>query len=209
MTAAARGLVGSLAGVLGDHDLVLPRRGVEHQRAHRLGERLLRHQRAAYVGVVGDRHARGGLVGGLRQVGALDALLGVLERVEVAGREGRDGLGADHHPGVLDDVEHLGDAVVDLAEQPALRGLAAADLRVAEGDLAGVGDLDAHLVLDVGDVDAVALAGQLAGLVVEVVLGHPEEREALGAGAADALDALGAGEDEVHDVLAQVGVGAR
>src|SRR6476469_6437106 len=64
------------AGVLGDHDLVLPRRGVEHQRTHGLGERLLRHQRAAYVGVVGDRDAGGRLVVGLRQVGALDAVLG-------------------------------------------------------------------------------------------------------------------------------------
>ena len=54
---------------------VLPRRGVEHQRAHALGVRLLRHQRAAHVGVVGDRHARRGLVGGLGQVGALHALL--------------------------------------------------------------------------------------------------------------------------------------
>ena len=66
-------------------------------------------------------------------------------------------------------------------------------IRVAEGDLAGVGHLDAHLVLDVGDVDAVALAGQLAGLVVEVELRHDEQAEALGAGAADALDAHAGG----------------
>ena len=195
------------AGVLGQHHLVLPGRGVEHQRAHRLGERLLRHQRAAHVGVVGDRDARRGLVARLGQVGALDAGLGVVEGVEVAGRQGGDGLGADHHPGVLDDLEHLRDAVVDLAEQPALGRLAAADGGVAEGDLAGVGDLDAHLVLDAGDVGAVALAGQLAGLVVEVVLGHEEEREALGAGAADAVDAHRAGQHQVHDVLGQVGLG--
>ena len=98
------------------------------------------------------------LSAGLGQVGALHPLLGEVERVEVAGREGGDGLGADHHPGVLDDLEHLRDAVVHLAEQPADGRLAAADTRVAEGELAGVGDLDAHLVLDVGDVDAVALA---------------------------------------------------
>ena len=60
-----------------------------------------------------------GLVGHLREVGALDALLGVLEGVEVAGRQGRDRLRADHHAGELDDLEHLGDAVVHLAEQPA------------------------------------------------------------------------------------------
>src|SRR5690606_23023988 len=83
-----------------------------------------------------------------------------------------------------------------------------ADLRVAEGELAGVGHLDAHLVLDVGDVRTVALAGELTGLVVEVVLRDEEEREALGARAADALDALRAGEDEVEDVLLQVRLGA-
>ena len=102
-------------------------------------------------------------------------------------------LRAHHHPGVLDDLEHLRDAVVDLAEQPALGRLAAADAGVAEGELAGVGDLDAHLVLDVGDVGAVALAGQLAGLEVEVVLRHDEQAQALGARAADALDALRGG----------------
>ena len=70
---------------------------------------------------------------------------------------------------------------------------------VAEGHLAGVGDLQAHLVLDVGGVDAVALA-QLAGLPVEVVLRDEEEGQALGAGAV----ALGAGEHVVDDVLGHV-----
>ena len=198
-------LVG-LAVVLGDLDAVLPRGGVEHQRAHRLGERLLHHQRATYVGVVGDRHARGRLVRGLGEVGALHAGLGVLERVEVAGRQGGDRLGADHHPGVLDDLEHLRDAVVDLAEEVADGRLAAADAGVAEGELAGVGDLDAHLVLDVGDVGAVALA-ELTGLDVEVVLRHDEQAQALGAGAADALDAHGARQHHVDDVVAQVALG--
>ena len=46
------------------------------------------------------------------QVGALHPVLGVLQGVEVAGGEGGDRLGADHHPGVLDDHEHLPDAVV-------------------------------------------------------------------------------------------------
>ena len=116
----ALGQLVALAVVLGDLDPVLPGGGVEHQRPHPLGVRLLRHQRAADVGVVGDGDPRRGLVGGLGQVGALHPLLGVLEGVEVAGREGGDRLGADHHPGVLDDQEHLPDAVVHLAEQPAL-----------------------------------------------------------------------------------------
>ena len=193
--------------MLGDHHLVLPGRGVEHQRAHRLGERLLRHQRAAYVGVVGDRDPGRGLVGGPGEVGALDPLLGEVERVEVAGRQRGDGLGADHHPGVLDDLEHLRDAVVHLAEQPAAGRLAAADTGVAEGELAGVGHLDAHLVLDAGDVDAVALAGQLAGLHVEVELRHDEQAQSLGARTAGALDAERARQHHVDDVVAEVALG--
>ena len=133
------------------------------------------------------------------QVGALHAVLRVLQRVEVAGGERGDRLGADHHPGVLDDQEHLPDALVHVAQQPAL----GRDAVLAEGQLAGVGDLEAHLVLDVGGEDAVALA-QLAGLGVEVELRHDEQRQALGARAADALDADRAGQHVVDDVVGQV-----
>jgi hypothetical protein len=63
-------------------------------------------------------------------------------------------------------------------------------------------------VLHVGDVRAVALAGEVAGLEVEVVLGDQEEREALGARATDAVDALGAGQHQVHDVFLQLRLGA-
>ncbi len=102
---------------------------------------------------------------------------------------------------MLDDVEHLRDAVVDLADEPALGGNAVA----AEGHLARRGDLQAHLVLDVGDEGAVTLA-QFVGLEVEVRLRDEEQRQSLGAGAC----ALGAGQDEVEDVLEQVvGVGGR
>jgi hypothetical protein len=54
-------------------------------------------------------------------------------------------------------------------------------------------------VLDVGDEGAVALAG-LTGLGVEVELRHEEQRQTLGARAG----ALGAGQDQVHDVFEQV-----
>ena len=58
-------------------------------------------------------------------------------------------------------------------------------------------------MLDVGDVDAVALA-ELAGLGVEEELRHEEQRQTLGARAG----ALGAGQHQVEDVLEQVvGVG--
>ena len=101
---------------------VLMGRGEQVQRAQPLGVCLLGHQRAAHIRVVRDGDARRGLVRHLGQVRALHALLGVLESVEVAGGQRGDRLGAHHHPGLLDDVEHLGDAVVHLADQPAHGG---------------------------------------------------------------------------------------
>ena len=139
-------------------DPVLPRRRVRVDGAQALGVGLLQHQAAADVGVVDDRDARRGLVEHLREVGALHPLLGVLQRVEVARGRGADGLRADHHAGVLDHLEHLGDAVVLLAEQVSDGGHAV----LAERELAGGGDLQPHLVLEVGDEHAVALA-RLAG----------------------------------------------
>ena len=182
--------------VLGLGDRVELGRRVQDERAQPLGVGLLEHERAADVGVVGDRDARSRLVGHLRQVCALDALLGILERVEVAGGERRDGLGPDEHARVLDDVEHLGDAVVDVAEERADGGLL-----VAEGHLARGADLEPHLVLDVRDVGAVALT-QLTRLEVDVELRHDEEREPLGPGAGT----LRPGEDEVDDVVDEVGL---
>jgi hypothetical protein len=74
---------------------------------------------------------------------------------------------------------------------------------LAEGQLTGGRDLQAHLVFDVGDEDAVALA-RGAGLGIEEELRHQEQRQALGTGTC----ALGAGQHQVQDVLEQViGVG--
>ena len=74
---------------------------------------------------------------------------------------------------------------------------------LAETQLAGRRYLQAHLVLDVGGVDAVALP-QLAGLPVGQELRDHEQRQPLGAGAASAGNALGTGEHEVDDVLLEV-----
>ena len=74
---------------------------------------------------------------------------------------------------------------------------------LAEAQLAGRRDLQPHLVLDVGDVDAVARA-EFAGVEIDEVLRHDEQRQALGAGPG----ALGTGQHEMHDVLGQVVLGA-
>ena len=182
--------------MLTDHDAVLRCGRVEHERAHPFRVRLVHHQAAAHVRVVDDRHARRGLVRAAGQVGGLHAGPGELQRVQVARGQGGDRLGADHHPGVLDDLEHLRDAVVHVADEPAL----GRHVRVlAEAQLAGGGGLQAHLVLNVGDVGAIALA-ELAGFGVEVELRHHEQRQALGSGPST----LGTGQHQVDDVLGEV-----
>ena len=168
------------------------------QRPHALGVGLLQHQAATDIRVRGDRDAWGLLVHHLGQVSALHAALGVLQGVQVAGGQGGDGLRADHHARVLDDLEHLGDAVVHVADEPALRG----DPVLPERDLAGRGDLESHLLLDVGHEGAVALARVALG--VEVVLRDEEQAQALGADAAEALDVGRTGQHEVDDVLSHV-----
>src|SRR5207248_5209407 len=83
--------------------------------------------------------------------------------------------------------------------QPALRRYPVP----TEGQLAGRGDLEAHLVLDVGGEHAVALA-QLTGLPVEVVLRHDEQRQPLGTRTARPRCIHRPGKHVVVDVAAQV-----
>src|SRR5699024_7797735 len=66
---------------------------------------------------------------------------------------------------------------------------------------AGGGGVEAHLVLDVGDVGTVAFAE--GAVLVDEVLGDQEQGQALGAGAG----ALGAGQHQVEDVLGHVLLG--
>jgi hypothetical protein len=95
---------------------VLVAGGVEVQRPQSLGVTLLQHEHPPHVWVMRDRHPRRGLVLHLRDIGALHPLLSVFQRVEVTAGQRRDRLGADHHPGVLDDLEHLRDAVVHITQ---------------------------------------------------------------------------------------------
>ena len=119
-----------------------------------------------------DRHTRCGLVEHLREVGALDAVLGVVECVEVTRRQRGDCLRADEHPCVLDDLEHLRDAVVDVAHE-------VADGRVFSPKVSShvVGDLMPIFGFSMF-VDAVALA-ELAGLRVEEELRNDEQAQPL------------------------------
>ena len=118
---------------------------------------------------MGDGHPGRGFVGHLGQIRALHPGLGVVECVEVAGGQGGDRLGAHHHSGLFDHLEHLRDTVMNLADQPALGRYAV----LAQGQFAGGRDFQAHLVLDVGDKGAVAFAGFTGG-EVEQVLRHCE-----------------------------------
>jgi hypothetical protein len=101
----------------------------------------------------------------------LYSALSVVQRVQIPGGQRGDCLGAHHHPSLLDDLEHLCDPVVHLADQPALRWNAV----LAKGEFARCRHLQAHLVLDVGDEHAVSLA-ELTGLGVEQELGYEKQR---------------------------------
>ena len=179
---------------LGDDD-VLMGGGIEVERPQPLGVRLLREQRPSHVGMMNDGDARRALVGHLRQVGALNPGLRVVQRIQIAGRQCRDRLGTDHHSRVLDHLEHLRDAVVGVADQPADGGAVV----LTEREFASGRNLQAHLVFESGDVNPVALAG-FAGLGIEMELRHQEQAQSLGARSG----ALRPGQHQVSDVLEQV-----
>jgi hypothetical protein len=127
----------------------------------------------------------------------------VIPSVEVPAGQGGDRLEADHHPDVGDDLEHLPDAVVGVAEEGPHGRLA-----TAEHQLAGRGPEDAHLVLDIGRDDPVG-AEEFPGLRVEQLRGNDEQRQPFRPRAALAVDSVGAGQDAVDDVLGRIVRGPR
>jgi hypothetical protein len=185
---------------LGDLEPVDHRRGIEDEGTATLGIGLLGEQRPTDVGVVDDLHQRlpAASPGQRDQLAPLLATHRVIAGIEVPAGQGGDRLEADHHPDVGDDLEHLPDAVVRVAEESPHRRLA-----VAEDELAGRGAEDAHLVLDVGGDHPVGTE-QLPGLRVEQLRGNDEQRQTLGPRAALPLDALRAGQDAVDDVLGRI-----
>ena len=147
--------------------------------------------------MVSDRHSGRGSVGGLGEISTLDPSLGVLQSIEIAGRQRGDRLGPDQHPGVFDHAEHLCDAVVYFAQQPALCRY----LSAAKGQLAGTRALDTHLLLEIGRENPIAFTAELPGFKIKMELRYDKQRQALGAWTTYRPDALRSGEDEMDDVL--------
>jgi hypothetical protein len=93
-------------------------RGAHQQRQPTDDDRPLAQQHAAHVGVGGDRHRRrGGILGAQRP--ALRALARVGHGLVVRDRRGGDAVHADHDPRLVHHLEHVADALVRLADQPA------------------------------------------------------------------------------------------
>ena len=148
--------------------------------------------------MVDDRHPRRRLVPALSEVGRLHALLRVFECVEVAGRERCRSLDANRHASVLDNEEHLPDAVVDVPDEITDRRLVH-----AEGQFARRRSSNPHLVLEVRGDNPVSFAER--AIFVDVVLGDDEHRQALGPG----LGPRTTCKNEVDDVLVVVVLGRR
>ena len=111
------------------------------------------------------------------QVGALHTLLRVVERVQIRGRQRPDGFDTDHHPRVPDGLEHLGDAVVHVADQVPDGG----DVGRAERQLAGRGRFYAHLCFQRRREHPVALP-QVQRVRVEQVFRDVEQAQPLRTG---------------------------
>ncbi len=129
----------------------------------------------------------------LQEMPALDALAGVVQRVQVGGAGAGQRLGPDQEPGLVHHQEHGPHALVLLPEQgpPAL---ALGSQRQRAGGVA----VDAHLLFDPGADHVVRLAQ--AAVVVHPDLGHDEEGDPGGA----RRRAFDAGQHRVNDVLGQV-----
>ena len=145
--------------------------------------------------MVRNGHAGRGFVCQLGKVCTLNSFFRILEGVEIAGGQCSGSLGAHHHSSVLDDLEHLGDTVVDITHEPA----DGRNVRRSEGELASWGRLETHLVLDAGDVHAVALS-QFKCLRVEMGLRNVEQAQTFGSW----TGSLGPGKYQVEEVLGRV-----
>ena len=124
------------------------------------------------------------------QRAALAAVLGVGDGVLVGDFALRQALQADAEARGVHHDEHRGEALLRLADQPALRAVIVHD--------AGRIAVDAHLVLDRAAADRVALAER--AVVADHELRHDEQRDALHI----VRRAGDLGEHQVDDVVGQV-----
>ena len=188
--------------VVQGRDVVDQPRAVEVERQGPLDVGLLGEQHPAHVRVLDQRHLRG-----LRRRThgpALQPLARIGQGLQVAGVAQGGGAQADADPGLVHHREHGGqapvlgaDEVADGARAPARR----------EGTLTEDGGgvdraAEAHLVVDPGQHHVVALADRT--VLGHQELRHQEQGDPLGAD----RGAGGAGEHEVHDVLAHLVVPA-
>ena len=170
-------------------------RAEQAQRQRALHVRLLGEQHPPHVRVTGEHHLR------RRRIGAGGPALGpvarVVQRLEVAGVADRGGTQAHAEPGLVHHGEHLLEAGVLLAHEvpDRARPPAGGVYALPEGGHGVDRAAEAHLVVEAGDDDVVALTER--AVVVDEVLGHDEQADAAGAGGG----AGHLGQDEVDDVL--------
>jgi hypothetical protein len=179
------------SGVLGQVGVA---RGAHQQRQAADHDRPLAQQHAAHVGVLGDRHRRRARVLGAQRP-ALRALARVGHGLVVGDRRGGDAVDADHDPGLVHHLEHVADALVRLADQPAAAVAALAERQRQAGQA-----LPADLVDHAGHRDVVVDEP----VALDAAPRHAEQRHALDAGrrAGDAR------QGQVHDVVGEIVVAA-
>ena len=203
--------IGERGRVGADFGLVDQARAVEVEGEATLDVGLLRKQHAAHVGVVDDLRLRAGRVLALgAERPSLRAIARIVERMQVTGIAERDGAEADADARVVHHVEHAGQALVQAADQVADRAGAAFGLvtpAFAEIEQAVDRAAVAHLVVDPGQLDVVALAE--AAVLVDEELRHQQQRDAAHAGDQLAVRAGHLGQDQVHDVLGKLVVATR
>ncbi len=152
-------------------------------------------QHPPYIGVPDDRHPRGGGVFHLRKRRALEALLRVLEGVEVGDGTAGEGLDPDADPGAVHHLEHDLHPLALLAQK-----LRKALPAVAQVDQTGGRTVDTHLLLDLSDRVVVPLSRR--PVVAHEKLGDEEDRDP----ARPRGVPLDPGQDGMDDVLHDIAV---
>ena len=148
------------------------------------------------VGVLDDRHPGSGGVFHLRERRTLEALLGVLQRMEVGDGGAGKGLDPDADPGAVHHLEHDFHPLALLPQE-----FRVALPVVAQVDQTGRRTVDAHLLLDLRDRIVVPLSQR--PVLIHQKFGNEKDRYP-GRPRGIPFDP---GEDRMDDVLHEVAVG--